>query len=372
MGKNEHLQLATEYPASDELQDTEKTIAFLKTKMEEAYSPDNLRRDAHPKSHGVVRAEFIIEENLPKDLQVGVFKQGLNRPNRSYPSWIRFSNASNKVHPDSEKDMLGIAIKIMGIEGDMILDSEKYKDNYFQDALTTDPSFSEEKQSQDFLLMSHPVFLVPHIKDFLKLIKAAFGNDSLLKFFLNPFDSHLRTLWIVLTMNKFHSSPVDNRYWSNSAYLFGQDDSGNDRAVKYALIPTSKIKSKIPKDKADNYLKDAMQQHLLQEEASFDFMIQFQTDPIKMPVEDTTVDWPEKLSPFIKVATIKIPKQTFTSKEQMAFAENLYFSAWHVLPEHRPLGSINRARRFAYDQLSKFRLKRNKLSRFEPDGSERF
>jgi hypothetical protein len=115
-----------------------------------------------------------------------------------------------------------------------------------------------------------------------------------------------------------------------------------------------------------------MKDHLAADEASFDFMIQFQTDAIKMPIEDTTVDWPEKLSPLIKVATIKIPKQSFDSPEQMVFAENSYFAAWHSLPEHRPLGSINRARRFAYDQLSKFRLKRNKLPRVEPDGSEQF
>jgi hypothetical protein len=55
----------------------------------------------------------------------------------------------------------------------------------------------------------------------------------------------------------------------------------------------------------------------------------------------------------------------------MIFAENAYFAAWHSLPEHRPLGNINRARRFAYDQLSKFRLMRNKLPRLEPDGREK-
>jgi len=365
MLNHDKLKLATEYPALDELQDTKETIAFLKTKMEEAYSPNNLRRDAHPKHHGVVRAEFIIEDNLAKNLQVGVFKQGLSKPNRSFPAWIRFSNASNRVHHDREKDMIGFAIKLMGVEGDKILNLEK--ESYFNDELTTDNSFTEEQFTQDFLFMSHPVFLVSRIKDFKKLITAVFGNNSVIKFFFNPFDSHLRTLWIALTMNKHHTSPLDNRYWSNSAYQFG-----DGKAVKYALIPTSTLRSKMPKIKNENYLKEAMKEHLAQEEASFDFMIQFQTDALKMPIEDTTVDWSEKLSPLIKVATIKIPKQTFDSADQMVFAENAYFAAWHSLPEHRPLGSINRARRFAYDQLSKFRLKRNKLPRVEPDGSERF
>ena len=43
MKSPKHLELATEYPAFDELQDTQETIAFLKTKMEEAYSPNPLR-----------------------------------------------------------------------------------------------------------------------------------------------------------------------------------------------------------------------------------------------------------------------------------------------------------------------------------------
>ena len=370
------LELATEYPAFDELQDTQETIEFLKTKMEEAYSPNPLRRDAHPKHHGILKAEFIIEENLPPELQVGIFQQGLTRPNRSFPAWIRFSNASNRVHHDKDKDMIGFAIKLMGVAGDKILNIDKLSETegepYFTDALTNDSSFEEEKYSQDFVFMSHPVFLVPHIKDFKKLITAAFGNNSIIKFFFNPFDSHLRTLWILLTMNKRHTSPLDNRYWSNTAYQFGANTTGNKRAVKYALLPTSSIQSKMPNNKTENYLKDAMKEHLAKEEASFDFMIQFQTDAVKMPIEDATVDWPEALSPLIKVATIKIPKQIFDSAEQMVFAENSYFAAWHSLPEHRPLGGINRARRFAYDQLSKFRLKRNKLPRVEPDGSEQF
>jgi catalase len=363
-------QLATEYPAPDELQDTQETIEFLKTKMEEAYSPNALRRDAHPKHHGIIKAEFIIEDNLAEELQVGIFKQGLSRPNRSFPAWIRFSNASNRVHHDKDKDMIGFAIKLMGVEGDKILNIDK--EPYFTDALTNDSSFEEEKYTQDFVFMSHPVFLVPHIKDFKKLITAAFGKNSIIKFFFNPFDSHLRTLWILLTMNKQHTSPLDNRYWSNSAFQFGSSATENKRAVKYALLPTSKLQSKMPKNKTENYLKEAMKEHLSKEEASFDFMVQFQTDAVKMPIEDTTVDWPETLSPLIKVATIKIPKQTFDSAEQMIFAENAYFAAWHSLPEHRPLGNINRARRFAYDQLSKFRLMRNKLPRLEPDGSEKF
>ena len=64
-----------------------------------------------------------------------------------------------------------------------------------------------------------------------------------------------------------------------------------------------------------------------------------------MPVEDPTVEW---TAPWQKVATIRIPPQSFDSPEQMAFGENLSFTPWHTLPEHRPLGGVNRARKRIY------------------------
>ena len=67
-----------------------------------------------------------------------------------------------------------------------------------------------------------------------------------------------------------------------------------------------------------------------------------------MPVEDPTVEWK---SPFIKVATLKLPSQTIDSPEQLEFCENLSFNPWHSLPEHEPLGGINRPRKQVYQEL---------------------
>ena len=103
-----------------------------------------------------------------------------------------------------------------------------------------------------------------------------------------------------------------------------------------------------------------------------DFMIQFRTDPKKMPIENTLIRWKEKDWPFIKVATINIPPQSFNSREQLEFDENLSFNPWHCLPEHRPLGGVNLARREVMKALSDFRLERNKITRVEPTGDERF
>lgn len=71
-----------------------------------------------------------------------------------------------------------------------------------------------------------------------------------------------------------------------------------------------------------------------------------------MPVEDPTVEWK---SAAVKLATISIYPQKFDSPEQVAFGENLTWSPWNALPEHRPLGGINRARRDVYRESQELR-----------------
>lgn len=114
-----------------------------------------------------------------------------------------------------------------------------------------------------------------------------------------------------------------------------------------------------------------MSAHLEQHEALFDFLVQLQTDPDTMPVEDPTVPWDDGVAaPFIKVATIRIPIQSFESKEQMEFGENLSFTPWHAVADLRPLGGINRARKRVYEAISARRHELNGVSMEEPSLSE--
>jgi len=76
--------------------------------------------------------------------------------------------------------------------------------------------------------------------------------------------------------------------------------------------------------------------------------------------------WDEAVSPFQRVAIIRIPKQDISAKSWVDFAENLSFTPWHSLPEHRPLGSNNRARRAIYEAISEFRHEMNGVPREEP------
>jgi hypothetical protein len=75
-----------------------------------------------------------------------------------------------------------------------------------------------------------------------------------------------------------------------------------------------------------------------------------------MPVEDPTIEWN---SVPVKLATLSIYPQKFDSPEQMTFVENLEWSPWNSLPEHRPLGGINRARQKLHQDSQELRHRTN-------------
>ena len=91
-----------------------------------------------------------------------------------------------------------------------------------------------------------------------------------------------------------------------------------------------------------------------------------------MPIENAAVLWPERLSPRVSVATLRIPQQKFDSPAQIAFARRLSYNPWHCIAEHRPLGNQSRARRRMYFELSKYRHDMNRVPHYEPTGDETF
>jgi hypothetical protein len=332
--KGPELQLATEYPPAGEQQHVDSLIRELRAKMQRDYATTRTLRDAHPKLHGCVRGEFSVAQDLPKELSVGLFKQG-----RTFPAWIRFSNQNGTVSPDSKPDIRGVAIKLMGVEGAKILPD------------------GAPGTTQDFILISDSRFVTKDVAEFDGLVKALVsGMISIAWYFL----THLRVLRNLMGSLRRHSNPLAIRYFSVAPYLLG------DKAVKYSLTPRDVGPAPAPKSPSNDYLREAMANQLGSHNAVFDFAVQFQIDPDKMPIEDPGVTWDEALSPFRKVATLTIPSQIFDTPEQREFGDNLSFNPWRCLPEHRPLGGVSRARRQVYQALSTFRHERNHALQIEP------
>jgi catalase len=313
----------------------EKLIALLRDKMvRESPGPNKMQRDAHPKQIGLLKAEFIIEKDLPEDLQVGVFSE-----EKTYSAWVRFSNQNAPPANDNVKDIRGMAIKLLDVAGRKVIDEK------------TDIS------THDFITISTDVFVTRNVVEFAALISSLVAGKLQLIFY---FLTHPKNLWNFINANKNFGSLLEARFWSVSPYSFG------DRVVKYSIKPQSEFRTPVAGTSVQNYLTTIMEKQIGEKEYRFDFMVQFQKDRQRMPVEDLSVRWNEAESPFIKVATIKIPKQIFNTPEQNAFGDQLSFNPWRCLPEHTPLGGVNRARKIIYDTLSAFRHSSNGLTRVEP------
>lgn len=301
-------------------------------------------RDAHAKAHGCVRAQFKVESSLPPELRQGVFQEG-----RVYPAWIRYSNGSGASQDDAVDDARGMAVKLMGVPG---------------------PKLGDEKATQDFLMISGPVFFVRDAADYVEFTKAASAGKPMRFFFRgwNPFRWRLHELRAALNLlHRRTSNPLHARYWSVAPFLFGATGP-----VKFSARPCEKPRAGISDTRNPDFLRAAMAKELKTSGACFQFLVQLQTDLKKMPVEDPTVRWSERASPFQKVATIEIPAQGFESPAQQKFCEDLSMNPWHAIPEHRPLGGINRVRKVVYETISKLRHDLNGAARVEPTGEEKF
>ena len=213
---------------------------------------------------------------------------------------------------------------------------------------------SDEPTTQDFLMVSMPTMPLGNVSLFHDAIY--YSIESIMLVFLAKMvlKGKVAMLAALAKAKARPTSPVDIRYWSTTPYLLG-----NGQAVKYSVVPTSKRRSTLPDSLGDTYLSDNLQAHLAEADASFDFKMQVRTNAKTMPIEDSAVEWLETEAPFVKVATLVIPKQTFRSADRDSLAEALTFSPAHALAVHRPLGSINRARLKIYRALSQFRQQRD-------------
>jgi catalase len=335
-------KLGREYPTANEENIVAEMIGELQEQLKRLYPTEKTLRQIHPKMNGCVKAEFKVEDSLPEGFSVGVFKQGA-----CYPAWIRFSNGNTVPKPDQKKDVRGVAIKLMNVKGEKLV------------------ALPNCEGTQDFLLWSSQTFFAKNLQQFRKTLKAATSPKkiNLVLYFLNP-------LHFKITVNTLKSfikckHPFSIPYYSTTPYQFGNEDT----AVKYLVKPSDTNELEFTDTKNDNFLRANMVATLAKHDIYFDFCIQFQKDADKMPVEDPSVLW---TSPFIKVATIRIPKQVFDTPAQNEFGENLTFNTWHSLPEHRPIGCFNRARRRVYQELYRFRAERNMFQISDPHADENF
>jgi hypothetical protein len=320
---------------ADEGDDIQRVVQALELILARSQAKSGqFRADVHVKTHGYAQGEFRVLPNLPEELAQGLFEH-----DSVCPAVVRFSNAASHAQPDAVPDGRGIAIKVLGVEGDVVLADE------------------QRGQTQDFVMINHPVFFARNVKDYLRLeqviVQADDSSFATLKGGLtggdwNPLHWHWREMLAVGRIaGQLPAHPASTTYFSMAPIRFGK------YVAKYRARPVG--------DRHDSYLElvkrlgsqtDAMrlalEETLRTQEVRFEFQVQLRTSERTMPIEDATVEWPESESPYRTVAHLLLPRQDITLLRQQDAYQNLSFSVWHALAAHRPLGGINRVRRRAY------------------------
>lgn len=325
------LELYKEYPEPDEQETINNIINLLIRRLKKQYRRDVTLRDTHPKSNGLLFAEFEILPGLSKDLRVGLFAKPA-----TYKCWLRFSNSDATVTPDAATDFRGIALKLFPVPGDKLQD--------------------DEEGTFDFLLIGHDAFFAANPKDFLNFFVNVTHYPGRLGRLIYFIPKRLRLLRNSLAGRKSYGHPFEIVWFSCAPYRFG------DKVVKY------KLHSRWPRSDPDrgnpDYLRQRLTTTLGERDHTMDFMIQFQEDPNRDLIESIGVAW--RKPQWHKVATLHIPQQNFNSTERLEFDENLTYNPWHCPLAHRPVGGINRARRDVMRALQEFRLNQNGQQRSKP------
>ena len=306
--------------------------------------------DVHAKSHGCAKGEFRVLPNLPAELA-----QGLFRHPRTYDAVVRFSNSSGQMNPDSKPDGRGMAIKVIGVTGAKLLADEM------------------NAKTQDFVMIDHPVFLVGTVEHyrrveqvladagdngFMQVLGLALAGDS-------DIPRHIAELIRAAAIGGHRAAnPVSMTYYSMAPIRFGQ------YVAKYRVEPVQDgdhalRPSLTTPGPAEDALRLLLEETLRQQEVLFNFQVQLRTSEQTMPVEDATVEWPESESPYRTVATFRIFQQDIAPRREAG--NNLSFTVWHALADHRPLGGINRVRREAYRTSSVWRHQEAGKVRKEPN-----
>jgi hypothetical protein len=326
-----------------EVLDTARVVAETVALIDRAHVEGRpFTRSAFAKAHACVRATVDVPDLEPR------LRHGLFARRGGYQAWIRFSNGDARVASDQRRDAHGLALKVMGVAGDKLLESERGAD------------------TQDFLLSDSPRFPVANVREYAELVESM-ARGSRFAYFLDgsllPWRWRVRGFWLAFRARSAPpSSLLQTQYYSGTASRLGQE-----QFVKYGARPCEAKRS--PRsDRTDDMLRLRLREELTRGDACLELTVQLQILGKNMPVENPTILWPEADSPFLPVARVTIPKQVFDTPEQDRFCEGLSFTPWHALPEHEPVGGLNRLRKAVYLELSRYRHARNAAPRGEPRG----
>lgn len=321
----------------DKLTDEEKELVEINKKsiadfVEQSPSVSDINyatRNAHAKTYAVAKGEFLIDKNIPKDLQKFFDKE-------KYDLKIRFSNAHLKIN-NNKKDFpaYGFSVKIKDENGNMIA---------------------------NYPLVNFPLFPINSVSIFLKLF------TSVNRFFVKKWSSFSLAMQILKVIpSTLTGSFIKNLFklWTKRNDFFLSFDYHSvgayrlgENMIKIKLSPVSVDKNFGKKFKA----KEAIDEYFKANDFKAEVLIQICYNLKDQPINKLNVEW--KKSPFIKIGEIKIDKEMLMDSRSCE-NELLSFNPFESNPYFQPVGKIQKLRDEAYKTSLQTRVKMNKLLKYK-------
>ena len=304
-------------------------------------------RGVHAKGHAIVSGKLEVLSGVAPELAQGLFSAPA-----SYDALLRFSTLPGDILDDSVSVPRGLAIKLFDVPGERL------------------PG-SESDTTQDFILVNGPAFASPTPKAFLANLKmlakttdVGEGLKKGLSATMQTLDAALETVGIqsptIQTLGgAANTHPLGETYYTQVPLRHG------GYIAKLSVAPISTNLTELAGSKVDtsgrpDALREDVGEVLIEQDSVWELRVQLCTDLEKMPVEDTSVVWDEKVSPYVAVARLTVPAQLgwehgLSEHQEQAIA----YSPWHGLAAHQPIGGVNRARKPTYERSVQFRGERN-------------
>jgi hypothetical protein len=311
-------------------------------------------RSSHAKSIGLLQGKLRVLDGLPPELAQGLFATPA-----TYPVVMRLSTQPGDMLDDSVSCPRAIALKVIGVEGTRL-------------------PVSEGDVTQDFIMQNGPVFEAKDAKTFVNHVRLVAPTADTGNAWKKAFSTVMRGAEAALETVGGESGvlkslggepmthPLGETYYTQVPLLYGSFMG------KMSIAPLSwelrdLTGSPLELTGKPNGLREAIVEFFREHGAEWELRAQLCTDLETMPIEDSSVQWPEDQSPYIPVARIMVPPQkAWSEARSMAVDDGLAFNVWHGLAAHRPLGSIMRARKAAYEMGAKFRQEHNRHKIEEP------
>ncbi len=338
-----------EPPMKDEVETAADLDATMEKIREKTFADNgHATRSSHAKAIGLFRGKLTVLDGLSAQLAQGIFTKPA-----TFDVAMRLSTMPADILDDSVSTPRGLALKVLGGSGDRL------------------PG-SEAESTQDFVLVNNPAFFASSAKELLLNLKGLAattdkiegvkkavsvinrGTEGLLEMF------GMQSPMLQAMGGQAVTHPLGETYYSQAAILYG------DYIAKVSVAPVSPVlvslhKAKINlKDRPDG-LRDEVRDAVIAHGGEWELRIQLCTNLDKMPIEDIAVVWSEEESPYIPVARIAVtPQDAWEPTSVRELDDGMSYSPWHGIAAHRPLGSVQRARKMAYEHGAQFRSTRNK------------